>query len=85
MGEASSTSAWIERDDALRRDLEFADFSEAFGFMARVALLAEQANHHPQWSNVYNRVSITLTSHDAGNTVTERDRDLAAKIDQLLG
>ena len=75
---------WNETDGALRRTFEFADFSEAFGFMTRVALLAEQAGHHPEWSNVYNTVTIALTTHDEGNTVTDRDRDLAAQIDQLV-
>jgi len=75
---------WNEADGCLRRDFEFADFSEAFAFMTRVAMLAEASTHHPEWSNVYNRVSITLTTHDAGNTVTEADRRLAAAIDQLL-
>lgn len=75
---------WNESDGALRRDFEFGDFSAAFAFMTRVALLAETAQHHPEWSNVYNRVSIALTTHDAGNTVTTADRDLADAIDQLL-
>ncbi len=76
-------SGWDESDGALRRDFEFEDFSAAFAFMTRVALLAERAQHHPEWSNVYNRVSIALTTHDAGNTVTAADRDLADAIDQL--
>lgn len=75
---------WVETDGSLRREFEFADFSEAFAFMTRVAMLAEQANHHPEWSNVYHRVSITLTTHDAGNTVTDADRALAAAIDRLV-
>jgi len=79
-----ATTAWIERDGALRRVFEFDDFSAAFAFMTRVALLAESAQHHPEWSNVYNRVEITLTTHDAGNTVTEADRSLATAIDRLL-
>ena len=69
--------------DALARDFVFADFSAAFAFMTRVALLAESMNHHPEWSNVYNRVSITLSTHDAGG-LTERDTRLAAAIDALL-
>ena len=77
-------TGWVETDGSLRRDFEFGNFSEAFGFMTRVAMLAESANHHPEWSNVYHRVSITLTTHDAGNTVTEVDRRLAAAIDQLV-
>ncbi|MEE2783218.1 MAG: 4a-hydroxytetrahydrobiopterin dehydratase [Pseudomonadota bacterium] len=68
----------------LVRHFEFNDFVEAFGFMTRVALLAERADHHPNWSNVYNRITIELTSHDAGNRVTQRDRDLAAAIDKAL-
>jgi 4a-hydroxytetrahydrobiopterin dehydratase len=69
--------------DALVRKLVFADFSEAFGFMARVALLAEAMNHHPEWSNVYNRIEITLTTHDAGG-LTGKDTGLARAIEQLL-
>ena len=76
--------SWTERDGALHRDFEFADFSEAFAFMTRVALLAERADHHPDWSNSWNRVSISLSSHDAGNVVTTSDRELAAAIDGLL-
>ncbi len=76
---------WEEEGGALRRHLEFADFSEAFAFMTRVALLAESRNHHPDWSNSWNKVEITLTSHDAGATVTDNDRDMAAAIDGLLG
>ena len=77
--------AWEERDGALHREFSFADFSEAFAFMTRVAFIAEKHDHHPNWSNVYNRVSISLTSHDAGNTVTDRDRTMAAAIDDLTG
>jgi 4a-hydroxytetrahydrobiopterin dehydratase len=75
---------WTETDNQLCRDFRFADFSEAFAFMTRVALLAEQHNHHPWWSNVYDQVSIRLSTHDAGDIVTEKDRQLAAAIDQLL-
>lgn len=71
-----------ERGGSITRDFKFLDFNEAFGFMARVALLAEQHNHHPEWSNVYNRVSITLTTHDAGG-LSSRDLDLAQRIDNL--
>jgi len=77
--------AWEERDGALRRRFEFADFSEAFAFMTRVALLAESRNHHPDWSNSWNKVDISLTNHAAGSIVTDADRDLAAAIDALLG
>jgi 4a-hydroxytetrahydrobiopterin dehydratase len=68
--------------DALHRELRFASFSAAFGFMTRVALAAEVLRHHPEWSNVYNRVSITLTTHDAGG-LTELDLRLAATVDKL--
>lgn len=69
--------------DALARDIKFRDFSEAFAFMARVALLAEAAGHHPEWSNVYNKVSIRLRTHDAGG-VTQKDVDLATAIGKLI-
>jgi 4a-hydroxytetrahydrobiopterin dehydratase len=69
--------------DAIVRQFKFGDFSEAFGFMTRVALLAEEADHHPEWSNVYNKVTITLTTHDAGG-LSQKDIDLASKIDALL-
>jgi 4a-hydroxytetrahydrobiopterin dehydratase len=68
---------------AITRDFKFRDFSEAFAFMTRVALLAESASHHPEWSNVYNKVTITLTTHDAGG-LTRNDTELAAKIDRLV-
>lgn len=67
----------------IERSFAFADFVEAFGFMSRVALLAEQADHHPEWSNVYNRVEIRLTTHDAGG-MSRRDIALATQIDALL-
>ena len=69
---------------AIRRTFRFADFAQAFGFMAQVALAAEKADHHPEWTNVYNRVDITLTTHDAGG-LTQRDFDLAHKIDAAFG
>jgi 4a-hydroxytetrahydrobiopterin dehydratase len=77
---------WSLRDDgsAIYRSLTFADFSEAFAFMTRVALLAEKHDHHPEWSNVWNRVEITLTTHDADG-LSERDVKLARAIDSLLG
>jgi 4a-hydroxytetrahydrobiopterin dehydratase len=77
--------AWVLREDglAITRNLRFADFSEAFAFMTRVALLAEKADHHPEWSNVYNRVSITLTTHDAGG-LSARDISMAKSIDALI-
>ena len=74
---------WALRDGKLHRELEFADFSEAFGFMARVALLAEKTDHHPDWSNSWNKVVIELTSHDKGE-LTDRDVQLAEAINRLL-
>ena len=76
---------WTEEENQLKRSFTFKDFSEAFAFMTRVAFLAESHQHHPNWINVYNRVDIALTTHDAGNVVTEKDRKLAKAIDQLLG
>jgi 4a-hydroxytetrahydrobiopterin dehydratase len=70
--------------DAITRTILFADFVEAFGFMTQVALLAEKADHHPEWKNVYNRVDILLTTHDAGG-LSERDVDMAEAIDTILG
>ena len=75
---------WKEEHNALHRTFEFKDFSEAFAFMTRVALIAEKMNHHPEWKNVYNKVVMKLNSHDAGNTVTDRDRKMAAAIDKLF-
>jgi 4a-hydroxytetrahydrobiopterin dehydratase len=80
---AIPTWTWDRDADAIRRDFRFKDFSEAFGFMSRVALLAEKAGHHPEWSNVYNRVSIGLSTHDAGG-LTDKDISLARDIDRLL-
>ena len=73
-----------EARDAITRSVVFADFAEAFGFMARVALLAEKADHHPEWRNVWNRVDILLTTHDAGG-LSGRDVDLAEAIEAVLG
>ena len=72
----------IDENGRLSRDFEFPDFSRAFAFMTRVAMLAEKQNHHPDWSNVYNRVSIALSSHDIGG-LSKRDFKLAAAIDGL--
>lgn len=74
----------VDGRDALTRSLKFADFSAAFGFMTRVALAAEKLDHHPEWSNVWNRIEITLSTHDAGG-LTQRDIDLAKIIDKLAG
>lgn len=75
---------WKNENNRLHRTFEFKDFSEAFAFMARVALLAEQQGHHPEWSNVWNKVDINLCTHDEGDKITEKDRNLAEAIDKLL-
>jgi 4a-hydroxytetrahydrobiopterin dehydratase len=74
--------AWDESRGAIHKLFRYPSFVEAFGFMARVALVAERANHHPEWSNVYDRVEVTLTTHDAGG-LTRLDTDLAEQIDSL--
>lgn len=76
---------WTVRADgqAIERQFQFRNFSQAWAFMSRVALLAEKHDHHPEWSNVYNRVAITLTTHDAGG-LSERDAKMAKAIDKLL-
>jgi 4a-hydroxytetrahydrobiopterin dehydratase len=76
---------WTEQDNSLHRRFTFGDFSEAFAFMTRVAIEAEKMNHHPKWTNVWNTVDVWLSTHDAGNTVTDKDRRLAEKIDALVG
>ena len=73
-----------EGRDAITRTIVFADFIEAFGFMTQVALIAERMNHHPEWTNVYNRVDILLTTHDAGG-ISPRDIDMATAIDAIVG
>jgi 4a-hydroxytetrahydrobiopterin dehydratase len=75
---------WTEQNNSLKQIFTFKDFSEAFAFMTRVALLAEKMDHHPEWSNVWNKVEITLCTHSAGNKITEKDRKLAAEIDKLV-
>ena len=75
---------WKENDNKLYRRFEFRNFSEAFAFMTRVAMEAEKMDHHPLWTNVWNTVEIWLSTHDAGNVVTEKDRKLAQRIDSLL-
>ncbi len=75
---------WKEENNALHRTFEFDNFIEAFGFMSKVAIVAEKVNHHPVWENVYNTVKIELSTHDAGGVVTEKDRELAAEIDKLV-
>jgi len=76
--------AWKETDNKLTKSFKFNDFNEAFGFMARVALIAEKMDHHPTWTNTWNTVSFELSTHDAGDKVTERDRKLAEAIDRLV-
>jgi len=75
---------WPEIDNKLYKSFEFKDFSEAFSFMTRVALLAEKGDHHPTWRNEWNKVEIWLSTHSEGDVVTDKDRKLAAKIDKIL-
>ncbi len=75
---------WQEVKNTLYKKFEFKDFSEAFAFMTRVAIEAEKMNHHPLWTNVWNKVEIWLSTHDAGDIVTDKDRKLSEKIDKLL-
>lgn len=75
---------WKEENDCLKKTFTFKDFTEAFGFMTKVAIVAEKMNHHPTWTNTWNTVSFELSTHDAGNKVTDRDRKLADAIDKLV-
>ncbi|MBC7587138.1 MAG: 4a-hydroxytetrahydrobiopterin dehydratase [Chitinophagaceae bacterium] len=75
---------WQLKENKLYKKFEFKNFSEAFAFMARVAMEAEKMDHHPLWTNVYNKLEIWLNTHDADDTVTQKDHDLAKKIDALL-
>jgi 4a-hydroxytetrahydrobiopterin dehydratase len=75
--------SWTEENNKLKKTFKFKDFSEAFGFMTRVALVAEKMNHHPTWTNTWNTVSFELNTHDAGDQVTDLDHKLAAAIDKL--
>lgn len=75
---------WHEQNNTFYKKFEFKDFSEAFAFMTRVALEAEKMDHHPLWTNVYNKVEIWLSTHDAGDIVTDKDRKLAKNIDALI-
>jgi 4a-hydroxytetrahydrobiopterin dehydratase len=74
----------VEGRDAITKTFRFGDFNQAFGFMARVALVAEKADHHPEWLNVYNRVDVTLSTHDAGG-LSQRDISLAEAMDRIAG
>lgn len=82
----AALDGWAEVDgrDAIQKSFAFGDFNEAFGFMGRIALAAEKADHHPEWFNVYNRVEITLSTHDAGG-LSQRDIELAKFIDRIAG
>ena len=82
--EINRLEGWRRENDALCRDFVFDDFVRAFSFMTRVALFAEKMDHHPNWVNIYNRVSIQLTSHDAGNTVSSKDIRLAKMINEMM-
>ena len=75
---------WQEENNQLKRSFKFNNFIEAFGFMTKVAMVAEKMNHHPNWTNVYNRVEIALNTHDAGDVVTDKDRKLAEAIDKIF-
>lgn len=79
----NETNMWKEENNKLYRKFQFKDFSAAFAFMTRVALAAEKMDHHPLWTNVYNTVEVWLSTHDAGDVVTDKDRKLAEKIDKL--
>ncbi|MCH6199843.1 4a-hydroxytetrahydrobiopterin dehydratase [Aquiflexum sp. LQ15W] len=74
---------WTEKNNCLSKTFKFKDFQEAFAFMTRVAFIAEAQNHHPNWSNVYNTVTIELNTHDSGNIVTDKDHKLAKAIDKI--
>ncbi|MFT5886770.1 MAG: 4a-hydroxytetrahydrobiopterin dehydratase [Arcticibacterium sp.] len=75
---------WKKIDNKLKAEFTFKDFNEAFGFMTRVAILAEKQGHHPTWENTWNKVNITLTTHDAGNKITQKDYQLAEAISELV-
>ena len=79
----SALTDWSIRDGVLARDFVFADFPAAMTFMVRVGFAAEAAGHHPDWTNVYNKVGVRLSTHDAGGAVTQKDLDLAAAIDHI--
>ena len=80
----STLAGWIVRDDKLHKQYQFDSFIEAFGFMSSVALVAESMNHHPEWSNVYNRVIIDLTTHDSGG-ISDLDFEFAERVDKIVG
>lgn len=75
---------WTEKNNSLQAEFQFEDFVSAFGFMTKVAIIAEKMNHHPSWTNTYNKVTFSLSTHDAGDIVTEKDHKLAKAISKLL-
>lgn len=75
---------WTTEHNKLKKTFTFKDFPEAFAFMTKVAMIAEKMNHHPTWTNTWNKVTFELSTHDAGNIVTEKDRKLAEEIDKLV-
>lgn len=75
---------WKEENNQLKQSFEFKDFAKAFSFMTEVAFVAEKMDHHPNWSNVYNKVDISLFTHDANNSITDKDRQLSKAIDKIL-
>ena len=79
-----SNNFWTEQNNTLIGEFKFKNFTEAFGFLAQVAILQEKHNHHAKIENMYNRVTLTLTTHDAGNTVTDKDYKLAEEIENIL-
>ncbi len=83
--QVAKLSNWSVKEGKLHAEFRFEDFVDAFAFMTKVALAAESAQHHPEWFNVYNRVSIDLVTHDAGDAISQNDIDMARKIDTLVG
>jgi 4a-hydroxytetrahydrobiopterin dehydratase len=80
----TNNSGWKEENNHLTKTFMFKNFPDTFAWMTQVAFVAEKMNHHPEWTNVYNKVDVALYSHDAGNTITDRDRKLAEKMDALF-
>lgn len=78
-----NTETWVEVDQKLYKQFIFKDFTEALAWMLKAAFVIEKMNHHPEWTNVYNKVNVYLTTHDAGNTITQKDRDLAKALDLI--
>lgn len=74
---------WLEKDNSLQKTFVFKDFKEAIAWMVKASFVIEKLNHHPEWYNVYNKVHVVLRTHDAGNTITELDRDLSRLLDEI--